>query len=76
LANWLIVQSLLEAVKEGSKAYHTWLKSRDKKRLELCKDAGEKYIFANEKEGEFKNFTDKQKEKYLKHYRRRFFTYN
>ena len=76
MANILIFQAVLEAIKEGSKAYSTWLKSREKRRLELCKDAAERYIMVNEKEGEYKDITEEQKKKYLVHFRKRFVVYN
>lgn len=76
MANILFIQSILEAVKEGSKAYYTWLKSRKSRRNEACIEAGEKYIQVNENEGEYKELPEVKKTKYLKHFRKRFFKYN
>jgi hypothetical protein len=76
VANIIFFQAILEVIKEGSKAYSTWQVSREKKLLELCKDAAEKYIQINEGDGDYKDLGEKEKKKLLVHYRKRFFAYN
>ena len=46
------------------------------RKMKACIEAGEKYIQVNEGDGEFKNLSATRKKKLLKHYRKRFFTYN
>jgi len=76
MANIIFFQSILEAIKEGSKAYYTWQKSREKARLEVCKDAGEKYIQISRGDGDYKDLTTDKKQRLLVHYAKRFFAYN
>lgn len=70
------ITAIASAIAECSKALGLWLASAEKRKLENAKDAGEKYIFVNEKAGEFKNIIDKKQKELLLHYRRKFFQYN
>jgi ABC-type molybdenum transport system ATPase subunit/photorepair protein PhrA len=64
------------AVSEIAKVVGAWMNSSDRRKLEAAKEAAEKYILTNEKDGEFKDISDERKQKLLAHYRKRFFAYN
>ena len=59
-----------------AKLWHTWIKSKDKRKLEAGKKAAQNYIRANERSGRFKNTTDEKKLKLLAHYAKRFWHYS
>ena len=51
-------------------------KSINAARAKAAIDAAEKYMMVNEGNSPYDHYTDKQKERYLKHYRKRFVAYN
>ena len=61
---------------EIAKVVGNWQVSKEKARLKYQIEAGQNYVFVNEKDGEFKNITDKRKEKLLVHFRKRLFDSN
>lgn len=67
-----MVNEIAGAIKEGFKFFADWNKSRDKRRMQACIEAGEKYIQTNENP----KLTIAKKNKLLLHYRKRFFHYN
>ena len=71
-----MITAIASAIGEFSKALGIWMASAEKRKLEAAKDAAEKYIFVNEKNGEFKDITDKKQKELIKYYRLRFFRYN
>jgi hypothetical protein len=62
-------QAFLEAIREISSLLKEWISGADIRRMKAAIEAGEKYIFTNEKD-------EKDKEKMLKYWRDRFFKYN
>ena len=64
------------AIAEGFKLLRGWIEGSDRRQWKACKESAEKYIQVNEKEGEFKEITDKRKKQLLKHYKKRFFRFN
>lgn len=82
-----MIQAIAEAFKEGSKAYHAWLVSRDKRRDEAAIEAAEKGFFMADaltrlvRSAIIKLPKEDQDQyahlmKRYKHYRKRFFHYN
>lgn len=71
-----MIKAIAQAVAQGSKLWNTWLKSRDKRRMEAALEAGEQYIFVNEKVGEYEGISDERQKKLLVHYSKRYFHYN
>jgi len=71
-----VVGPIATAIAEVAKVVGKWMNSADRRRLEASKEAAEKYIFVNEKIGEFKDLTDARQVKLLAHYRKRFFSVN
>jgi len=67
-----LATAIITAVREAATAYYKWLEGRDARRMEAAINAGENYIFANEDT----NWTDKERVKLLKKYRKLFFKYN
>ena len=63
-------------VTEIAKVVGNWQVSREKRKMGAALEAGQRYIFCNEKEGEFKDIDDDRQQKLLKHYRKRFFNYD
>lgn len=61
--------ALIEAIKEISGLLREWISGADIRRLKAAVEAGEQYIFTNEK-------NEKDKEKMLKYWRDKFFKYN
>ena len=70
------VTAIANAIGECSKTLGIWFASAEKRKLEVAKDAGEKYIFVSEKSGEFKDISDAKQKELLIYYRRKFFQYN
>ena len=64
------------AVAEVAKVIGNWQVSRERNKMKSAIDAGEKYIFVNERQGEFEDITDKRKNQLLLHFRKRFFANN
>lgn len=71
-----IIIAISSAIAEGSKLWNTWLKSRDKRRMEAAIEAAEKYIFVSQRVGEYKDISDSRQKQLLRHYAKRFFHYN
>lgn len=71
-----VTQAIAQAVAEGSKLWHAWLVSRDKRRMQAAIEAAEKYIQVNQKSGQFEGIYTADQLKLLRHYARRFFAYN
>ena len=72
----LEIGAIAKAFEAGAKLWNTYLVSADKRKSDKCKEAGEQYIKCNEGEGEYKNFDEDKKKKYLKHFYKRFFHFN
>ena len=70
------VTAIANAVAEFSKAFGTYMATREVRHLKAALDAAERYIFVNEKTGENAELTDEQQEKLLAKLRRRFFKFN
>jgi len=70
------VGPIAQAVAEIAKVVGQWMASADRRKLEAAKDAAEKYIFVNEKSGEFAGISEEKQKDLLSHYRKRFFAYN
>jgi len=64
------------AIKAAAEVWYEYLKSADKRKAQAAIEAAEKYIQVNERSGEFASTTPSQQVKLLKHYSKRFFTYN
>jgi hypothetical protein len=64
------------AVAEVAKVVGAWQASADRRRMQACIEAAERYIRISECEGEYKDMPTTQREKYLTHYRKRFFAFN
>lgn len=45
-------------------------------RLRAATDAAERYMMVNEKDSPYHNLTDRKRERYLVHFRKRFIAYN
>ena len=65
-----------QAVAECAKLWHTYLKSKDRRRMAACIEAAESYIFVDEEGGEYDGIAMARKEKLKAHFRKRFFAYN
>ena len=72
----IAITAVAQAISEGAKLWNTWLKSFERRRFKAAIEAAEKYIFVNQKSGEFKDIDDSRKKKLLSHYSRKFFSYN
>jgi len=70
------VGPIAQAVAEVAKVIGQWMASADRRKLEAAKDAAEKYIFVNERAGEFVDISEEKQKSLLHHYRKRFFSYN
>lgn len=51
-------------------------KSINAARAKAAIDAAEKYMMVNEGDSPYSHYTEKQKQRYLRHYRKRFIAYN
>ena len=67
---------IAQATAEIAKIIGNWQVSREKRVMRAALDSAERYIFANEKEGEYAGITDERKSQLLLHFRKRFFAYN
>lgn len=72
----MAAKAIAQAITEGFKLLKTVLDKSDARKTAKCKEAAEKYIQCNQREGVFKDFPDEKREKYLRHYAKRFFHYN
>ena len=70
------IAPIAQAIAEGFKLIKTVLDTAEVRKMKACIEAGEKYIFVNEKQGEYETLPDVKQDKYLKHYRKRFFRFN
>jgi len=70
------VGPIAQAIAEVAKVVGEWMKSSERRRMQAALDSAEKYIFANEKQGEYAGITDERKSHLLLHFRKRFFAYN
>lgn len=70
------VTAIASAVAEFSKAFGTYMASREVRHMRAAIDAAERYIFVNERTGENETLTDKQQAKLLAKFRKRFFKFN
>jgi hypothetical protein len=70
------VTAIANAIAEASKVIGQWMASAERRRMQAAIEAGESYIFVNEKEGIFKNIPDDKQKAYLLHFKKRFFKSN
>ena len=70
------VTAIANAVAEFSKAFGTYMATREVRHLKAALDAAERYIFVNERMGENEELTDVQQKKLLAKFRKRFFKFN
>ena len=71
-----IVENALKFLDSGIKYLTLLQQTAPIRKMKSAIEAGEKYIQVNEGRGEFKDMTDIQRLKYLRHYAKRFFHYN
>ena len=67
---------ITQAVTEVAKVVGKWIESSERRRMKVALDSAERYIFVNEKGGEYQGITDERKSQLLLHFRKRFFAYN
>jgi len=60
-------------ITEVAKVVGNWQTGKERKKLVSCKEAAQRYIFANEGDGQYKNISDDRRVKLLIHFRKRFF---
>lgn len=70
------VGPIAQAIAEVAKVVGEWMKSSERRRMQAAMDSAEKYIFVNEKGGEFASISDERKKELLLHFRKRFFAFN
>jgi len=68
--------SIAQAITEGFKLLKSVLDTAEVRKMRKAIDAAEKYIQTNEREGQFKEISDEQREKYLRLFSKRFFGNN
>ena len=68
-----LITSIANAVAEGSKVYYTILASKEVNRLKYRLEASMKYVFVDEKTGEFADADEKEIKKLKLHFRKRIF---
>ena len=71
-----VIGPIAQAIAEVSKVIGEWMKSSERRRMKVALDSAEKYIFVNEKQGEYAGITDDRKSQLLSHFRKRFFASN
>lgn len=71
-----MVTAIANAIAEGSKLWHTWLISRDKRRMQAAIEYGEKYIQVSQKSGQFETISDDEQVRLLRKYSKYFFKVN
>lgn len=67
---------IAQAIAEVSKLIAEWMKTAKMRRIQVALDSAERYIFANQKSGEYADITDKRRDQLLAHFSKRFFAYN
>ena len=67
---------IAQAIAEVAKVVGQWMNSSGRRRIMAALEAAERYIFVNEKEGEYSDISEEKQKKYLAHFRKRFFHYN
>ena len=67
---------IAQAIAEIAKVIGNWQVSSERRRMQAALDSAERYIFVNNKEGEYAGITDERKSQLLLHFRKRFFAYN
>lgn len=70
------VGPIAQAIAEVAKVIGEWMASSERRRMKAALDSAERYIFVNEKQGEYAGITDERKSQLLLHFRKRFFAYN
>ena len=70
------VGPIAQAIAEVAKVIGNWQVSSERRRMKIALDSAERYIFVNNKEGEYAGITDERKSQLLLHFRKRFFAYN
>lgn len=70
------MNEIAKAIRAGFELIAEVVRTSETRKIQACKEAAEKYIQVNEKNGEFKDIKDKRQKKLLTHYRKRFFAYN
>ena len=71
-----MIKVIAQAITAGAKLWNTWLKSRDKRRMESAIEAAQKYIFVNQRVGEYKDISVSRQAQLLRHFSKRFFHYD
>ena len=67
---------IAQAIAEVARVIGNWQVSTKRRRMQAALDSAERYIFVNNKEGEYAGITDERKSQLLLHFRKRFFAYN
>jgi len=67
------VEWYAKAVAEVAKVVGNWQVSKERNRLMYRIEAATKYVFVDEKSGEFLDINDKRQKKLKKHFRKRIF---
>jgi hypothetical protein len=70
------VGPIAQAIAEVAKVIGNWQVSSERRRMRAALDSAEKYIFVNEKSGQFAELTEPKQKQLLAHFRKRFFAYN
>jgi hypothetical protein len=71
-----MIKAIAEVIKEGIQYLTLLQKTRPQRRMKAAIEAAEKYIFVNDRIGEYKNIDKERQEQLLTHYSKRFFHYN
>lgn len=71
-----MADGIASAIAEGFKILAQVLKGRERARMEAAIQAGEQYIFVDEKSGKYQDISDDRQKKLKVHYRKRFFANN
>jgi len=70
------VGPIAQAIAEVAKVIGEWMKSSERRRMKVALDSAERYIFVNDKQGEYAGITEERKSQLLLHFRKRFFSFN
>ena len=71
-----MIKEIAGAIAGVAKVIGNWQVSRERRKMQSAIDSGEKYIFVNERQGEYENITIKRQNKLLLHFRKKFFSCN
>ena len=71
-----IISAVSEAISEGFKLVGLILRGREKADAESAIQAGEQYIFVDERSGKYEEISESKRIKLKKHYRKIFFKKN